>query len=100
MSQQPDRIDQPFEIELTAMAHGGSALGRHEGRTIFVLACGSEKELPTGFEVPFQNTAAYLDMHYGGAFYAQVAKGAIPLSVGVAAAAFGATVFAAGGHVK
>src|SRR3982750_3976053 len=36
MSQQPDRTDQPFEIELTAMAHGGSALGRHEGRTIFV----------------------------------------------------------------
>lgn len=26
----------PFELELLAMAHGGSALGRHEGRTIFV----------------------------------------------------------------
>lgn len=25
-----------FDIELTAMAHGGSALGRHDGRTIFV----------------------------------------------------------------
>ncbi len=25
-----------FELDLTAMAHGGSALGRHEGRTIFV----------------------------------------------------------------
>lgn len=25
-----------FELELTGMAHGGSALGRHEGRTIFV----------------------------------------------------------------
>lgn len=25
-----------FDIELTAMAHGGSALGRHGGRTIFV----------------------------------------------------------------
>lgn len=25
-----------FEIELTGMAHGGSALGRHNGRTVFV----------------------------------------------------------------
>ena len=25
-----------FEIELTAIAHGGSALGRHEGRVVFV----------------------------------------------------------------
>src|SRR5215468_5828550 len=25
-----------FEIELTGMAHGGSAIGRHDGRTIFV----------------------------------------------------------------
>lgn len=25
-----------FEIELTAMAHGGSALGRHAGKTVFV----------------------------------------------------------------
>lgn len=38
MSQTPDRNDQQdeFELELTAMAHGGSALGRHAGRTIFV----------------------------------------------------------------
>ncbi len=28
--------DQEFELELTTMAHGGSALGRHDGRTIFV----------------------------------------------------------------
>ncbi|MBX3062601.1 MAG: class I SAM-dependent RNA methyltransferase [Anaerolineae bacterium] len=25
-----------FELELTSMAHGGSAIGRHDGRTIFV----------------------------------------------------------------
>jgi 23S rRNA (uracil1939-C5)-methyltransferase len=29
-------MTQAFELELTAMAHGGSALGRHEGRVIFV----------------------------------------------------------------
>jgi 23S rRNA (uracil1939-C5)-methyltransferase len=28
--------DQEFELELTQMAHGGSALGRHDGRAIFV----------------------------------------------------------------
>ncbi len=28
--------DNTFELELTGMAHGGSAIGRHEGRTIFV----------------------------------------------------------------
>ncbi|RMF77722.1 MAG: class I SAM-dependent RNA methyltransferase [Chloroflexi bacterium] len=28
--------DDTFELELTAMAHGGSALGRHSGKTIFV----------------------------------------------------------------
>jgi 23S rRNA (uracil1939-C5)-methyltransferase len=35
MSNQPDP-DDVFELELTQMAHGGSAIGRHEGRTIFV----------------------------------------------------------------
>jgi 23S rRNA (uracil1939-C5)-methyltransferase len=29
-------MTQTFELELTAMAHGGSALGRHDGRVIFV----------------------------------------------------------------
>ena len=47
-------------------------LGRRlKGRYIYVVACGSETELPDGFEVPFRDTAAYLDMHYGGIFYAQ-----------------------------
>jgi 23S rRNA (uracil1939-C5)-methyltransferase len=32
---QPMQPDE-FELELTSMAHGGSAIGRHEGRAIFV----------------------------------------------------------------
>src|SRR5258707_6404424 len=28
--------DNVFELELTQMAHGGSALGRHDGRAVFV----------------------------------------------------------------
>jgi 23S rRNA (uracil1939-C5)-methyltransferase len=38
MTEQPDQPMNPgeFELELTSMAHGGSAIGRHEGRAIFV----------------------------------------------------------------
>jgi len=32
----PADQNEPFELDLTRMAHGGSALGQHEGRTIFV----------------------------------------------------------------
>jgi 23S rRNA (uracil1939-C5)-methyltransferase len=32
----PGVADNTFELDITGMAHGGSALGRHEGRTIFV----------------------------------------------------------------
>ena len=35
-SNEQDEIDETFEIELIAMAHGGSALGRHDKRTIFI----------------------------------------------------------------
>ncbi|MBI5666806.1 MAG: class I SAM-dependent RNA methyltransferase [Chloroflexi bacterium] len=31
-----DRMDDLFELKLTGMAHGGSALGRHDDRAIFV----------------------------------------------------------------
>lgn len=30
------QTDKTFELELTGMAHGGSAIGRHDGRAIFV----------------------------------------------------------------
>ncbi len=35
-AKQPTNQANEFELELTSMANGGSALGRHEGRTIFV----------------------------------------------------------------
>jgi hypothetical protein len=66
-----------------------------KGRHVFRVACGSEPQLPEGFEVPFRETAGYLEMHYGGAFYAQTnKKGLLPLAV-VAAAEFGTAAFAA-----
>jgi 23S rRNA (uracil1939-C5)-methyltransferase len=62
MSQQPDHSDQheEFELELTAMAHGGSALGRHEGRTIFVP-----------YAVPGERITARITQDKGRFAYAQ-----------------------------
>jgi multimeric flavodoxin WrbA len=70
-------------------------LGRRlKGRSVFVVACGSDARLPDGFEVPFLETAAYLEMTYGGAFYAQTDKLGILASARDQAAAFGQRVFA------
>lgn len=47
-------------------------LGRSlQGKVVHVLACGTDLELPSGFTVPFSQTAAYFDMTFGGTFYAQ-----------------------------
>ena len=71
-------------------------LGRQlKGRTVFVLACGSDPRMPEGFEVPFQETAAYLDMSYGGAFYAQTDDRGILDSARESAVPFGDRVFTA-----
>jgi len=69
-------------------------LGRQlTGRSAFLLACGSEPELPDGFEVPFRETAAYLHMSYGGAFYGQSNKAGLLPSAVAHAAQFGDNVF-------
>jgi multimeric flavodoxin WrbA len=39
------------------------------GRQVWLLAVGTDAELPTGFDVPFQSTAAYLGMGWQGACY-------------------------------
>lgn len=38
-------------------------------KTIFLIAVGDNAEIPEGFEIPFKNTAEYLDMKYGGCIY-------------------------------
>jgi putative NADPH-quinone reductase len=70
-------------------------LGRQlKGRNVFLLACGSEPQLPDGFEVPFRATAVYLGMDYSGVFYGRANKqGLLPSVVGDAAL-FGDSVFA------
>lgn len=59
-----------FMDRLTDLTTVMKPLGRKlAGRTIFVAACGSAKNLPEGYEVPFRNTAGYLNMNYGGIYY-------------------------------
>lgn len=45
-------------------------LGRRwKSKSVFLLAVGSDPEIPPGFEIPFKLTAEYLDMQYKGAIY-------------------------------
>ncbi|MGB3617735.1 MAG: NAD(P)H-dependent oxidoreductase [Catalinimonas sp.] len=39
------------------------------GKQLWVLATGSDARAPEGFWVPFERTAAYFDMHFGGSCY-------------------------------
>ena len=44
-------------------------LGRAlKGKTILVVSCGSREGAIEGFEMPFRETAIYMDMQYGGHF--------------------------------
>ena len=68
---------------------------RLRGRVLFVVACGAEVELPSRFEVPFRETAAYLDMTYGGIYYAQTNRDGPLESMLTHAADFGKQLFIA-----
>jgi hypothetical protein len=39
------------------------------GKPVWLIATGTEAELPEGFEVPFRRTAEYFAMRYCGGFY-------------------------------
>lgn len=39
------------------------------GRRVLAVATSTTEELPAGFEVPFQRTCEYFDMHWGGCFH-------------------------------
>ena len=97
-----------FVDRLTDLVTVRKPLGRRlAGRTLWLVACGSDPALPEGFEVPFERTAAYFDMDYGGALYLAVhdetapgagLAGAVPGGVAAEAAqqaaAFGSRVYA------
>ena len=44
------------------------------GKSVAVVASGTDAALPTGFESPFRLTCEYLGMTYVGAFYSQFEK--------------------------
>ncbi len=44
------------------------------GKEIYLLANGTDDDLPPGFETPFLKTAEYLAMHYRGAYYLHTGK--------------------------
>ena len=67
---------------------------RLEGRGVFLLACGADARLPEGFEIPFRETAAYLDMTYHGAFYAPTRATTLSSADLEDAAVFGNGIFA------
>jgi len=52
-----------------------------KGKTMYIIICSSDKEVYDGFEMPFERTAAYLDMHWGGSIHTWVGKEGIAASV-------------------
>ena len=62
-----------FFDRLTNLTDSHKNMGKQlKGRTVKVIAVGTDPELPPGFEIPFQLTAAYFGMNYGGAVYKPV----------------------------
>ena len=46
------------------------ATGRKlKNKNVFLLAVGTDQQLPDGFEIPFKRTADYLEMNYKGCAY-------------------------------
>lgn len=69
-------------------------LGRAlKGKTLHSISCGSDDDLPEGFTVPFEASAVYLDMSYGGHFHAWVEHGEIPPEVHQKMANFAENMF-------
>jgi multimeric flavodoxin WrbA len=60
-----------FFDRLTDLTENQRAVGKAlVGKPVWLIATGTEPELPEGFEVPFRRTADYLGMTYRGALYA------------------------------
>ncbi len=51
------------------------------GKEMYALCCSSDNEEYEGFFMPFEKTAGYLDMYYGGDVHTFVVEGKIPEEV-------------------
>ena len=59
-----------FMDRLTDLVTINKAIGRKlKGKSLKVMAIGTDAELPAGFEVPFKSTAKYFDMIFDGCLY-------------------------------
>lgn len=59
------------------MMDDGKRLGRSlAGRKLWLMATGTDPELPPGFSEPFMGTAAYFGMEFAGSVYARSVSGA------------------------
>jgi multimeric flavodoxin WrbA len=59
-------------------------LGRSlRGKSVALLASGTDESFPEGFESPFRLTCDYLGMRYVGAFYLQFGKNDEPIHGGI-----------------
>lgn len=64
-----------FFDRLTDLVTIQKSLGRQlKGKKIFLVAVGSEEQLPVGFEVPFRLTAQYFDMQFVASYYCATKK--------------------------
>ena len=52
-----------------------------KGRTMYLIIRSSDKEVYEGFTMPFEQTAAYLDMHWGGSIHTWVGEKGISAAV-------------------
>jgi multimeric flavodoxin WrbA len=60
-----------FFDRLTDLTENRKAIGKAlAGKQVWMIATGTDLELPEGFEVPFARTAAYFGMIYRGGAYA------------------------------
>jgi putative NADPH-quinone reductase len=84
-----------FLDRLTDLTRVHKVMGRSlKGKSVFLVASSSSPELPPGFEVPFELTAGYLGMRWGGAFHAYFeADLVLSPEVEAQARAFGQRIF-------
>src|SRR5258706_14884926 len=80
-----------FFDRLTDLTENLKARGKAmAGKSVWLIATGTEAELPDGFEVPFACTAEYFNMAYRGAVYLYTGNDAtLRLACEATLAAFG-----------
>jgi multimeric flavodoxin WrbA len=87
-----------FFDRLTDLLETDKASGRAlKGKTVWLIASGTEESLPEGFEVPFHRTAQYFAMIYRGCGYLYTGENvSLRTQSEAALAAFGTAISSSG----